>query len=565
MNYIKLCPRCRDQRPINEFVCGGLFQENPCRWSLYEVLPTPVVVNEESATVEEVIETEVAPCSPVIADSPRSPGMCRNGHVLEVGDFICLACGESPAETLSTRLADPAPDSSTVIPLTRTVGRWTLGAALGVISGESDLCLATPEASAEGGSSLSAVFKHYRRGVEPESDLYPALRSLDPDHGLRLLDAGRFEDRAYEVWEYLPLGTLGAIPATEKAHPDFVREVLREVGSALHGLAEVQIIHRDLKPANLLVRSRSPLDLVLADFSTATVSEFDLQLTITRQTTRYAGPETIVGTCSPASDWWSLGVIILELLTEGRNFEGVHERAFLLHLVTRGLEVPADLPEDWRELLMGLLTREPARRWSWGEVERWLGGERGIPHGYAPEVAEFDDARAGGKTLRLGQRNWSTPESFALAAADSSAWVEARDILLSGRLATWLDQRGGTRDQDRAAQVRELSADVALPEDARLSLALLILNENLPLCLNGEIVTPPWILRNPTLTITWLDSSFPSRLGRINRETWFVRLRERADRVRARLRETKIGNFFLKLKSPPCNRLSPADPSPKRT
>lgn len=87
----------------------------------------------------------------------------------------------------------------------------------------------------------------------------------------------------------------------ERADPDFVKQAVREIGGALQGLAEVQIIHRDLKPANVLVRGRQPLDLVLADFSTATVSEFDLQLTMARQTTRYAAPETIVGTLSAAS------------------------------------------------------------------------------------------------------------------------------------------------------------------------------------------------------------------------------------------------------------------------
>ena len=51
--------------------------------------------------------------------------------------------------------------------------------------------------------------------------------------------------------------------------------------------------------------------------------------------------------------------------------------------VTRGLRVPDDLPEEWRELLMGLLTRDPSRRWMWPEVKRWLGGERGIPNDYS--------------------------------------------------------------------------------------------------------------------------------------------------------------------------------------
>ena len=526
MSFVRHCHRCKTDRPVTELVCQGRFEDQPCHWSLFDVLPTPAV--------SESPERLPSPSVPAIqtAVSTAAGGQCRNGHPLGVGDFLCLMCGESAVAVVSSAKDPVGPLTASVV-----VKGWRCGAALAVVSGESDLFLATREAATGGTLGEVAVFKHYRRGIEPEASLYPALRSLDPAHGLRLLDAGRFEERAFEIWEYLPLGTLGAIPLTEKADPGFVRQAVWEMGGALQALTEVQIIHRDLKPANVLVRSRQPLDLVLADFSTATVSEFDLQITMSRQTTRYAAPETIVGTCSAASDWWSLGVIVLEMLTQGRGFEGVHERAFLLHLVTRGLRVPDDLPEEWRELLMGLLTRDPSRRWAWPQVQRWLGGERGIAHGYGDE----DPSAVGlGRSLRLGSRDWPTPESFAMAAAESAGWDEARALLLSGRIATWLQERGDKRDKSRATQVRAVAADTSLPEDARFAAALLILNENLPLCLHGEIVTPAWVLTHPEIALAWLASSLPSHLRRLDREPWFVRLRERADRVRARIRESGV-------------------------
>ena len=52
-----------------------------------------------------------------------------------------------------------------------------------------------------------------------------------------------------------------------------------------------------------------------------------------------------------ASDWWSLGIILLELVTDGACFAGVHDRAFLLHLVTRGVAVPKDIEPGWRNCL----------------------------------------------------------------------------------------------------------------------------------------------------------------------------------------------------------------------
>ena len=514
---IRRCPRCQSDRSLEEILCQGRFGDGDCGWPLLDILPTPATAHSES--MEPLVET-VSDIKTKAAGT-RTAKHCRNGHKLEPGDFLCLECGE-PAATASA----PAPSVTETAQV--IVKGWTLGETLPVHSGESDLCLAHKD-------GVTGVFKHYRRGIEPEVSLYPSLRLLDAAHGVRLLDSGRHEDRAFEIWEYMPLGTLGDIPAQEKTNPELVCSIVEELGRALHGLAQINLIHRDLKPANVLVRSREPLDLVLADFSTATVSEFDLQLTISRQTTRYAAPETIAGTCSTASDWWSLGVMVLEMLTAGRGFEGVHERAFLLHLITRGLRVPEDLPDEWKELLKGLLTREPSRRWGWPHVERWLDGERGIPHGYSEENAETS---ASGITLQLGERTWSTPESFALAAVEAAHWEEARDILLSGRLATWLQERGG--ESARSAQVRGVAADTTLPDDARLAAAVMVLNDHLPLCLRGEIITPNWLLAHPETAWQWLDSPLTQRLRQWGRETWLVQMKERADRIRSRVREHRL-------------------------
>jgi primosomal replication protein N'' len=516
---IRRCPRCQTDRSLEEILCLGRFGDGDCGWPLFDILPTSKLATSE---VKEPSVNPIAATGETIPDT-KPALLCRNGHPLDPGDFLCLECGESVVTGSA-----PAPSVAEVAAI--VVKGWTLGEMLPVQSGESDIRLACKE-------SVTGVFKHYRRGIEPEVSLYPSLRALDEAHGVRLLESGRHEDRAFEIWEYLPLGTLGDMPAQEKTDPASVRPIVEELGRALHGLAQVQLIHRDLKPANVLVRSREPLDLVLADFSTATVSEFDLQLTVSRQTTRYAAPETIAGTCSPASDWWSLGVMVLEMLTAGRGFVGVHERAFLLHLVTRGLRVPEDLPGEWKELLKGLLTRDPSQRWGWPQVERWLAGERGIPHGYAEESAETS---ASGIKLQLGERTWSTPESFAHAAVEAEHWEEARDILLSGGLATWLQERGGEGDLARAAQVRDVAADTGLSEDARLAAAVLLLNDHLPLCLHGEIITPNWLLANAATAWQWLDSPLTQRLRQWGRESWLVQLKERADRIRGRVRELKL-------------------------
>lgn len=520
--YVRLCPKCRLARPLTEPVCEGFVGGARCHWPLLDVLPLPASEAAIALAARECAADEAPPtdADTVVSDAPSS--QCRNGHVIPDGDLICPECGEGPTEdAVATAAAGEAP--------TLFGADWHINARLTSVSAEADLYLVCRDGHAE-----LALCKHYRRGFEPQTDLYPALRQLELAHAPKLLEVGQVDDRAYEIWEHFPLGALGDIPLAERSDPEFVRSVVGELGRALNALERANLRHLNVKPATILIRNREPLDLVLSDFNTATLAEFDLQVALVGQTTRYAAPETIVGTVTAASDWWSLGVICLEMLTAGRSFEGVHNRALLLHLVTRGLQVPDDLSAEWRELLMGLLTRDPSKRWRWSQVERWLSGERGIPHAYDSGQA----ATAPGPMLELGGRTFTSPDSFALAGADEANWEAAKELVLHGEVATWLEKL----DFGAAllARFQRVSTDQSLDDDARLALALLVLNANIPLCFRGEIVTPAWLLSNPAQAIAWLKGSLIGHLRRLEREAWLVRLRDRADRVRSRIKEYGI-------------------------
>jgi hypothetical protein len=515
--YVRVCPNCRSARPLSEIVCNNLREGTPCHWPIVELLPVPAY-EADTTPAPAPIEQDGAPAD---VDSGVSPNRCRNGHDLAPGDLLCEICGEGPAESVG---AEPATSRVPRI----LADEWPVEAQFGPIP-DAEQYLVRRNCDHH-----PLLFKHYRRGIEPEIDLYSVLRGLDNDHGPRLLDAGRFEDRAYEVWEHFPLGSLAEIPMPERSQQEFVRSAASELGRALAALENAGVRHRNLKPGNIMVRGRQPLDLVLSDFSTAKLAEFDLQVAATGQATRYAAPEAIAGAFAASSDWWSLGVIVMELLTNGACFEGVHDRAFLLHLVTRGLQVPEELPADWRELLKGLLTRDPSKRWKWPEFERWLAGERGIPNAY--DVG--GQTAHAGPTIELGGNPYASPDALALAAADEPAWDEAKELILKGAVATWLEQLDV--DAHQVAELRRVVADQQLNDDARVALALLVLNQNIPLCFRGEIVNPAWLLSHPARAIEWLRSSLPNHLLRLERENWLVRLRERADRVRSRVAEYDI-------------------------
>ena len=89
---------------------------------------------------------------------------------------------------------------------------------------------------------------------------------------------------------------------------------------------EKGIYHRDLKPGNIMVNRRR--ELVIMDFGLARIVGGEEALTPTGNvlgTALYIAPEQAAGDLSsigPACDVYSLEVILYELLTGSRPFEG---------------------------------------------------------------------------------------------------------------------------------------------------------------------------------------------------------------------------------------------------
>ena len=73
--------------------------------------------------------------------------------------------------------------------------------------------------------------------------------------------------------------------------------------------------------------------------------------------------------------------------------------------------------------------------------------------------------------------------------------------------------------------MRKIAADIKLTEDHRVALSLVALNDDLPLCVRGEIITPNWLLPDPEKGGAWLDTSPQRHLRDLKRDKdrWLVR------------------------------------------
>lgn len=504
---IRLCPQCKSERSPSEFYCEGEWNEGRCDWPLTDL---PITARDGGESTPEIT-------APPIPASPQ----CVNGHSMEPGDQFCILCGADPASQAPVEPEAP-------VQVTEVEG-WRMVSRIPTETEPWERFLV--EDSTQGRNGILTL---YREGFEPDTAVQDALKRTHKDHIPELLASGRFQERAFEVIEHIQGESLAKAGWLGAKDANLLKRMVDELGRAIAHFSEISLRHRDIRPGTILLRTMDPLDLVITSFGSARLSDFDLDAVAPLELSFYSAPETIVGAVSGASDWWSLGMIVLEQVTSGACFSGINEKAFHLHVVTRGVEIPSELEPGIRLLLRGLLARDPLIRWSWPQVRAWLAGE---PVEAPPESAMPQEDQAG-RQITLGGKSFQRPEFFALAAAEARNWEEGRNLTLKGAVATWLEERGS--DPKLTARIRRISTDEHLAEDFRHALALMVMNPSLPLTVSGEIVTPAWLLSHLVEGYSVVTGRVAWYLDQMKREPWIVRLKTRAIEVRERAKMLEI-------------------------
>jgi len=385
-----------------------------------------------------------------------------------------------------------------------------------VASGEAELWVAD-------GGGRRVVLKFYRWGLHPKAGLTEKLNRISKALIVEVYGRGTSPDgRDYEILEFIRHGTLadfgkGGLPEAK------VREVLRELTDAVAALHAENILHRDLKPANVLVRTIEPLNLVLTDFGISSVMDISLHVTSVNRTAAYSAPEAMTGVVSKASDWWSVGVMVMELLQGAQPFAGLDERAVNFALVMRGIAVPKAIPTEWQSLLKGLLTRDHAKRWNEVQIGQWLDGKTNIPIYYNEATAAPVVRIRKNRPCQFLKTDYFEPGELALAMAQQ--WDEAAKRFERGIIADWI--RKDVQNADLASLLIDVQEDACLNSDQKLSVALLAMNDQLPLSWRGEVVNQDWMATHPEIGIQFLNSDLSSWLKRLRQDAWLEELKER--------------------------------------
>jgi serine/threonine protein kinase len=142
-------------------------------------------------------------------------------------------------------------------------------------------------------------------------------------HIIRVLDFGVEGVTPYLVMDYAPNGTLrqrhakGSRVALETIIP-----YVKQIASALQYAHDERIVHRDIKPENLLVGKQG--QMLLADFGIAVVAHTSRSMSgeEVAGTVAYMAPEQCRGKAGPASDQYSLSIVVYEWLCGHPPFQG---------------------------------------------------------------------------------------------------------------------------------------------------------------------------------------------------------------------------------------------------
>ncbi|KAK9390581.1 kinase-like domain-containing protein [Lipomyces mesembrius] len=135
-----------------------------------------------------------------------------------------------------------------------------------------------------------------------------------------------------------------------------------ELLCALECLHGFNVIYRDLKPENILLDYTG--HIALCDFGLCKLNMTEDDKTNTFcGTPEYLAPELLLGQgYTKTVDWWTLGVLLYEMLTGLPPFYDENTNEMYRKILQDPLRFPDDMDKDAKSLLTGLLNRDPKQR-----------------------------------------------------------------------------------------------------------------------------------------------------------------------------------------------------------
>ncbi len=178
------------------------------------------------------------------------------------------------------------------------------------------------------------------------------------------LDPATGRHSTYLVMELVAGAPLSDLLTTAPMAPSSAAQLVAQVADGLAVAHAAGIVHRDVKPANFLVTRDGRVKITDFGIARARGAASVTDTGMIMGTPHYVAPEVAEGReATPASDLYSLGVVLYECLTGVRPFTGDSPVAVVMaHLRDEPAPLPPSVPAALRSLVETAMSKDPARR-----------------------------------------------------------------------------------------------------------------------------------------------------------------------------------------------------------
>ncbi|MEE9441877.1 MAG: protein kinase [candidate division Zixibacteria bacterium] len=194
-----------------------------------------------------------------------------------------------------------------------------------------------------------------------------AAASLSHPNIITVHEVNEFKGRPFIAMEYVESESLKEYIKDKSLAFDKIFDIASQVCRALSEAHEKGLVHRDIKPSNILIDAQGRIKIV--DFGLVhAVGETTLSgAGSTMGTISYMSPEQVTGgDISGSSDLFSLGVVLYEMVTGVRPFQGDYEASVIYSIVNETpkaiTELRDDVPPHLIDTIDKLLKKNPEER-----------------------------------------------------------------------------------------------------------------------------------------------------------------------------------------------------------
>lgn len=398
-----------------------------------EVAPDVIRHIIELLIADEILErVHTLPAQTVIVDPLRQSAAryrLTRRRLAELGHFV-----EDPEVRVFPAAADQAPDGLRIIELIAQGGMGSVFRAWDEQQGRVVAVKTVDVARIGHDSDLLAR-------IRSEAQILRSLRHRNVVRFLRVIDE---KTRVYIVMEYIDGTTLSNILEGQRPLPVSLACWIGTImASAVEYIHSRNIVRLDLKPHNVLIQRDGTIYLSDFGISKSASVEGATRASQTRSgviigTPAYMAPEQFEGDVTAASDIYSLGVVLFEMLTHHSPYRQERMPADFMefaHVINSGEKAHVsdfvEVPESIDAIIDSCLRRNPEERPSLAAIREVL-GQFAVDVGPRDLVTFMNAAQDMQRPASQEDRSTADAPSVGLARSAGSLQVAAA----SGRAAS---------------------------------------------------------------------------------------------------------------------------------